>query len=76
MTQRGSHTWDIIIDYHLCPKCQCIVEDRQNYILNSGQYVKEVKCPSCAHPFSVTKAKKSSWALFSGSDTEWDWPER
>jgi hypothetical protein len=72
MTQKGSHTWDITIDYHLCPKCKHIVEDRQEYILN----VKEVKCSFCGHLFSVFRAKKSSWSLFSGSDAEWDWPER
>lgn len=76
MTQKGSHTWDILIDYHLCPECKHIVENRQEYSLKSGQYVKEMKCPSCGHSFSVFKAKKPRWSLFAGSDADWDWPER
>lgn len=78
MTQKGNHTWDIILDYHLCPNCKRIVENRQDYMLSSGQYVKEIKCPYCDHQFSCFKEKKARWSLFSGSDDapEWDWPER
>lgn len=78
MTQRGSHTWDMVIDYHLCPNCKRIIESRQNYLYTSGRCVKEIQCPYCEHAFSVSKDKKAHWSLFSGSDEvpEWDWPER
>jgi uncharacterized C2H2 Zn-finger protein len=77
MSQKGSHTWDLNLDYHLCPKCKQIFEDRQAYTLKAGRYVKEMKCPYCEHLFSASKANKAHWSLFSGADEfpEWDWPE-
>ncbi len=78
MTQKGSHTWDLVIDYHVCPTCKRIIEDRQNYIRVSKRLAKEIKCPYCEHVFSAIKESKPQWALFSGNDEipDWDWPEK
>ena len=31
MTQKGEHTWDLVVDYHRCPKCGYINESRVEY---------------------------------------------
>ncbi len=60
MTQKGTHTWDLIVDYHECPNCGYIIESREGYQLEGGQYIKNLECPRCHHKFIVTKGKKNS----------------
>lgn len=56
MTQRGSHTWDLIQQYHRCPKCGFIIESREDFKYHNTKYSKELKCPRCQNEFTVTKA--------------------
>jgi hypothetical protein len=55
MTQKGAHTWDIIFQYHRCPKCGFIIESRQDFQYKLGHYYKELDCNRCHHRFSLTK---------------------
>jgi hypothetical protein len=75
MTQKGNHTWEIVIHYHQCPKCKQIIESRKKYEYTSGQYSKEVNCLHCGHHFNVTQPKKKRPISILGSEepVEWDW---
>lgn len=53
MTQKGEHTWDLVIDYQRCPKCGFINEDRQEYHYEMGSWIKEIHCDRCSHVFAV-----------------------
>lgn len=77
MSQRGSHTWEIVHHYHLCPRCKRIVESRQDYRYILGRYIKELECPHCRHAFSLTQKKEARPAPLFGNEAapEWDWPE-
>lgn len=55
MTQKGEHTWDIVIDYHQCPSCGFINEDRKEYQENKGTLTKEIACCRCGKPFTIQK---------------------
>jgi DNA-directed RNA polymerase subunit RPC12/RpoP len=59
MTQKGNHTWDLYVGYYRCPKCGCIIEDRQ--MLKE----KEITCGRCNHHF-VEKTPATQ-------PVEWDW---
>lgn len=54
----GDHTWDIVMDYHQCPFCDFIVENRQKYILQEGFYRRDLICTRCNQPFTVQKKNK------------------
>lgn len=56
MSQKGTHTWEISLHYYSCPKCGEILEDRQEYEYNEGQYQKQLECWRCREKFTVTKA--------------------
>lgn len=75
MTQKGPHTWDLILHYHGCPHCKRIIESREDYHYQLGKYIKEVTCPYCKHEFTVLKATRPSFApLFGeGDHAEMDW---
>lgn len=75
MTQRGDHTWDIVISYHKCPHCEYIIEDRTKYEYHNGMYVKELQCPKCKHVFKVKKNVKLRVGPLIGEPehTEVDW---
>lgn len=53
--KKGSHTWDIIIEYHRCPDCGKIQESRKPYEAYQGRYIKELTCPRCSSPFTIIK---------------------
>lgn len=55
MTQRGTHTWDLVVDYQRCPQCGYICENRDKYRYRLGKYQKDLECPRCKHLFTVTK---------------------
>ena len=55
MTQKGIHTWDLVLKYHECPQCGNIIESRQDYYLEGKKYVKQLVCPRCQNEFRVTK---------------------
>lgn len=58
MTQKGEHTWDLVIDYQRCPNCGFINEDRQSFHYRMGSWVKEIICGKCAHEFTVQDVRK------------------
>jgi len=55
MTQKGEHTWDLIIQYHRCPYCEKIVESRDDYHYQLGSWIKEVTCDRCGRTFTLKK---------------------
>lgn len=75
MSQKGPHTWDLILHYHRCPQCGRIIESRDDYIYRLGKYVKELQCPFCQKQFTVTKPTKPHFGPIFGEDdvVEWDW---
>lgn len=66
MSQKGTHTWDLIIQYHRCPHCGYIFESREDYEHQSGEWVKNVACPRCQHPFQLKRKQKPHWAPIFG----------
>ncbi len=75
MTQKGTHTWDLILQYHRCPKCGYIIESREDYLYRLGKYVKDVECSQCHEQFSLIKPVKPHFGPLLGDDevVEWDW---
>lgn len=78
MTQKGAHTWDIILQYHRCPKCGNIIESREDYQYILGKYQKEVECDRCHHVFTLIKNVKPTFGPLIGEPepVEIDWKER
>lgn len=79
VSEKGSHTWDIIIEYHRCPNCEFINENRKKYQYRLGKQQKEVECQRCHHLFVVTKKVPTPKLkpIFADADTvEIDWDER
>jgi hypothetical protein len=78
MGQKGEHTWDIIIQYHRCPKCGNIIESRQGYEYRQGKYRKEVSCDHCHQHFTVIKSSEPSIGPLLGDpqpiESEWGDP--
>lgn len=57
MTQKGTHTWDIVIDYYQCPKCGNIIENRETFEYRLGSTQKDFECERCHHKFTITKKR-------------------
>lgn len=66
MTQKGAHTWDLIVYYHRCPSCGFIMESRQAFEYRLGKLQKDLECPRCHNPYTVTKVVKPSAGPFFG----------
>lgn len=66
MSKSGTHTWDISIDYHQCPYCHYIHEDRKRYTYRMGSYYKDVTCLRCGHSFTLQKEKPRSFGPLIG----------
>jgi len=77
MTQKGPHTWDINIQYHRCPKCGFILENRDNWQYRLGKYQKDLECPRCKQSFTVIKKTKPRFGPLIGEPqkAEFDWSE-
>ncbi len=75
MTQKGTHTWDLIVQYHRCPKCGYIIESRENYQYCLGRYQKDLQCTRCQQFFTVFKQRRPSFGPFFGDSEpiEIDW---
>lgn len=75
MSQRGNHTWDMVITYHLCPECGYINESRQKYEYLNGRYQKEAQCSRCHHAFTAVQPGTPSLGPILGDpqpvETEW-----
>lgn len=78
MSQKGTHTWDLILQYHQCPKCGYIIESRKGYDYRLGKYQKDLECERCHHIFTVTKNTKPTFGPLIGEaqPVEVDWKER
>ena len=59
--QKGNHTWDIITQYHKCPKCGSILESRFDYEYRLGKYEKDLICDQCGHHFTLIKKTKPAF---------------
>ena len=55
---RGSHTWDIVVQYHRCPACHAIQESREDYRYQLGKYIKDLECPKCHHHYTIVKRSR------------------
>lgn len=75
MTQKGEHTWDLILQYHRCPQCNFIIESREDYLFTNKAWTKDVSCPRCGNHFTVTKTRKKTFGPLIGTPQppEIDW---
>lgn len=75
MIQKGTHTWELYLYYHRCPKCGYIIESRQNFDDRFGKRVKELLCSRCQARFSVIKTERPTFGPFTGDrqPIEMDW---
>ncbi|MBA3957838.1 MAG: hypothetical protein H0X51_05525 [Parachlamydiaceae bacterium] len=75
MTQKGTHTWDLVVHYHKCPECGYIIESRQDYHYQLGKYIKELECSRCHKHFTVQKPSKPRFGPLLGEPEhpEFDW---
>lgn len=70
MTQRGRHTWDMVVAYHACPKCGFIQENREGYTYRLGKYQKDLECPRCLYHYTLTKnVRMTPGPLFGEGDS-------
>lgn len=56
--EKGTHTWDVFVRYHRCPRCGVIAESRDDYIYRFGEYVKQVDCTACGHRFTDVRRQR------------------
>lgn len=78
MTQKGEHTWDLVLQYHRCPVCGFIIESREDYQYRmGGVYQKDLECPRCKHRFTLTKPRKPTFGPLIGDPqpAEVDWKD-
>lgn len=61
--RHGNHTWDMIVDYHACPQCGYVMENRQKYSCRANECRLDLKCPRCQHLFAVIKKKPKTYLL-------------
>ncbi len=75
MTQKGTHTWNIIIHYHRCPSCGKIIESRDDYVYEAGKQHKDLVCPRCLRGFTAVKRAPLRFGPLLGQEehVEWDW---
>lgn len=66
MTQKGEHTWDLVIDYRRCPTCGFIIEDRQIFHYEMGVWIKEVFCQRCRKEFSIIDNQRPTFGPLIG----------
>lgn len=73
--QRGIHTWEAPLSYHLCPSCKKIFENREKYNYEFGKYIKNLECPFCKNLFKIKKNGKPSIGPIFGeaSPIEMEW---
>jgi uncharacterized C2H2 Zn-finger protein len=60
MSQRGRHTWDILIMYHRCPKCGFVFENREAYQYVLGKYLKQLRCPRCGKEYTLEENRRAA----------------
>lgn len=70
--RHGNHTWDIILNYYRCPHCGYILENREKFEVRFHRLEKDLACPRCRHPFTVTKKVKPTFGPLLGHNLEVD----
>ncbi len=75
MTQKGTHTWDIVISYHRCPECGYIFENRDNWQAMKKISQKNLQCPRCKKEFIDKKPLRNNSLPFFGEPekADFDW---
>lgn len=75
MGKKGSHTWDIIIQYHLCPHCHTVVESRKDWTYRAGKEFKKLTCPKCKKSITLTREYRGPIGPLMGDPPkpEFDW---
>lgn len=60
MSQKGPHTWDMVLDYQRCPACGFVQETRVPYLFDkkTGNYLKSLDCERCSHTYQAVKPSK------------------
>jgi rubredoxin len=66
--KHGNHTWDIVINYHECPACGFINENRNKYERRFNILHKDIVCARCNKAFSVTKITKPTFGPLLGHE--------
>lgn len=76
MTQKGTHTWDLVQHYHRCPKCGFIIESREDFQYNLGVWSKNLQCDRCNQRFTLTKNRTPTFGPLIGDpqpvEIKWD----
>lgn len=67
MTQKGEHTWDLVVDYQRCPECGFIIENRESFRYQMGAWVKDVSCDRCGNTFIVQDHRKPTFGPLIGT---------
>ncbi len=77
MSQKGIHTWDLVLMYHRCPHCDYLFESRKPFSYMLGKYKKEETCPRCNKDFILEKPSSHTLGPFFGepTPTEITWGE-
>jgi hypothetical protein len=75
MSQQGTHTWDLVLQYHCCPECGTIIESREDFHYQMGSWLKEIQCTKCKKIFLVKKQQKLKFGPLLGVEQspEWEW---
>jgi uncharacterized C2H2 Zn-finger protein len=74
---KGTHTWDLFLSYHKCPKCDFIMESRKDFVYQDGMGYKELECPRCHHNFREEHKSSTRHGPLFGMrpKPEFDWSE-
>jgi uncharacterized C2H2 Zn-finger protein len=64
MRVKGTHTYDLFLEYCRCPSCGYVMESRKEYENRLGKLEKEIECNRCDHEFTVSKQLKPVFGPF------------
>jgi DNA-directed RNA polymerase subunit RPC12/RpoP len=72
---QGDHNWPLTLEYHLCPQCGAILESREAFRYQMGEWIKKLACERCGHKFAVKQKRKPKFGPLTGEEQppEWDW---
>jgi uncharacterized C2H2 Zn-finger protein len=64
--REGSHTWDLVTDYHQCPECGTIIENRERYEKRFGGKELDIHCSHCDAAFKAVKKERITFGPLTG----------
>ena len=70
--RHGNHTWDMVLYYYRCDKCDYVFESRDKFEHRFKVEVKELNCPRCHARREITRIKKATFGPLLGHDQEVD----